>query len=76
MATAAGRVRAKNRVTAVCFAGGHPQAALDEFLVLLGRHSSLSGEDVSFSLKVELVQKGITDDALQTHLVRHASRLF
>ena len=54
---------------------GDPRTALDEFEVLLRRYSALSGEDVSESLKVALVQKGITDDALKTHLVLHASRL-
>ena len=54
---------------------GDPRTALDEFEVLLRRYSPLSGEDVSESLKVALVQKGITDDALKTHLVLHASRL-
>ena len=54
---------------------GDPRTALDEFEVLLRRCSALSGEDVSESLKVALVQKGITDDALKTHLVLHASRL-
>ena len=54
---------------------GDPRTALDEFEVLLRPYSALSGEDVSESLKVALVQKGITDDALKTHLVLHASRL-
>ena len=54
---------------------GEPRTALDKFEVLLRRYSALSGEDVSESLKVALVQKGITDDALKTHLVWHASRL-
>ena len=54
---------------------GDPRTALDEFEVLLRRYSALSGEDVSESFKVALVQKGITDDALKTHLVLHASRL-
>ena len=34
------------------------------------RYSALSGEDVSERLKVALVRKGITDDALKTHLAR------
>ena len=42
---------------------GDPRAALDEFEVRLRWYSALSGEDVSESLKVGLVQKGITDDA-------------
>ena len=54
---------------------GDPRTALDEFEVLLRRYSALSREDVSEGLKVALVQKGITDDALKTHLVLHASRL-
>ena len=48
---------------------GDPRAALDEFEVLLCQCSARSGEEVSESLKVALVQKGITDDALKTHLV-------
>ena len=43
---------------------GDPRTSLDEFEVLLRRYTALSGEDVSESLKVSLVQKGITDDAL------------
>ena len=39
---------------------GDPRTAWDEFEVLLRRYSALSGEDVSESLKVALVQKGIT----------------
>ena len=54
---------------------GDPRTALDEFKVLLRRYSALSGVDVSESLKVALVQKGVTDDTLKTHLVLHASRL-
>ena len=69
-------MRAEDRRTTVCVAAGalhygfpgDPRTALDEFEVL-------SGEEVSESLKVALVQKGITDDALKTHLVLHASRL-
>ena len=38
----------------------NPRVALGEFEVLLLRYSALSGEDVSESLKVTLVQKGIT----------------
>ena len=53
----------------------HPRTALDEFEAPLRVYSALSGEDVSESLKVALVQKGITDDALKTHLVLHASGL-
>ena len=34
------------------------------------RYSALSGEDVSERLKVALVQRGITDGALKTHLAR------
>ena len=72
----AGRVRAKNRMTAMCFAGTpsprvfpeDPRAALDEFEMLLRRHSALSGDDVSESLKVALVQKGITNDSVKTLL--------
>ena len=45
---------------------GDPRTALDEFEVPLRRYSALSGEDVSESLKVALVQKGITDDTLKT----------
>ena len=74
-----GRVRAKDRRTAVCFTAelrhsrflGDPRA----FEMLLRRFSALSREDASESLKVALVQKGITDDALKTHLVLHAWRL-
>ena len=36
---------------------GEPRTALDEFEVFLRRYSALSGEDVSESLKVALVQK-------------------
>ena len=41
---------------------------------MLRLFSALSGEDVSESLKVALVQKGVTDHVLNTHLVLHASR--
>ena len=51
---------------------GDLRAALDECEVLLRRYSSLSGCD---SLKVALVQRGMKDDALKTHLVLHASRV-
>ena len=44
---------------------GFPRAAVDEVELLLRRRSALSGEDVSESLKVALVQKGVTDDALE-----------
>ena len=53
-------------------AAGSPETReqpLDEFEVLLRQNSALS-------LKLAPVQKGITDDALKTHLVLHASRLF
>ena len=53
---------------------GHQRAALDEFEVLLRRFCALPGEDVSESLKLTLVQKRNTDDALKTHLEFHASR--
>ena len=63
----------------MCFAAGtlsgDPREALDEFEVLLRWYSTLSGEDVSESLEVALVQIVITDDALKTRLVLHASRL-
>ena len=54
---------------------GDAREKMDEREVLLRRHSALSGEDVSESLKVALVQNGATDDALKTYLVLHASRL-
>ena len=54
---------------------GDPRAAFGKFEVLLRRYSALSGEDVSEALTVALVLEGITDDALKTHLVLHASRV-
>ena len=54
---------------------GDPRVALDKFEVLLRWYGALPGEDVSKGLKVTLVQKGITDDALKTNLVLHASCL-
>ena len=54
---------------------GDPRNALDEFEVLLRRYAALSGEELGENLKVALVQKGTTDEALKTHLVLHASRL-
>ena len=52
-----------------------PRSALDEFEVLLRRCAALAGEEVSENLKISLVQKGLGDDPLKTHLVLHASRL-
>ena len=57
--TSQGRQCASLQELLRCGSPGDPRAALDEFDVL----------------SVALVQQGITDDALKTHLVLHASRL-
>ena len=54
---------------------GDTRATLDEFEVLVRNYEKNSGEDVSEPLKVALVKKGLTDDALRQHLVMHAARL-
>ena len=54
---------------------GDPRIESDDFDVLLRQSSALSGEDVSEALKVALVQQGITDGAVKTHFVLHASGL-
>ena len=80
LAATAGRVRDEYRRTTVCVAARGPPLWIPwRVAYSLGRvhfagYSALSGEDVSESLKVALVQKRITDDALKTHLVPHASR--
>ena len=54
---------------------GDTRSALDEFEVLVRNYEKSSGEVVTEPLKVALVQKGLTDDALRQHLVMHAARL-
>jgi len=54
---------------------GEPRTAMDEFDLSVREYEKSSGEQLSESLKVALVQKGLRDEGLRAHLVLHAARL-
>ena len=54
---------------------GEPRTAMDEFDLMVREYEKSSGEQLSESLKVALVQKGRRDEGLRAHLVLHAARL-
>ena len=54
---------------------GEPRTAMDEFDLMVREYEKSSGEQLSESLKVALVQKGLRDEGLRAHLVLHAARL-